>query len=177
MEAAICQKKGIALSFGFFSRNHDPEIIAGACRHSVKLIEYLYKNWDSDVNVYSINVPVVAGVEEHKTVIAQCFQNYWTTGSCFEEIDATDEDEDPQIQEMEIRERYEAPGSNEQPARHKHRHFKWAPKFDDVQKAVLESPPGNDGWALGQGYTRLFASHAYASEPSLTALQRHSTES
>ncbi|EEY22036.1 TTL domain-containing protein [Verticillium alfalfae VaMs.102] len=42
MEGAICGKKAIALSYAFFSRNHDPVIIGGAARHGVRVIEKLY---------------------------------------------------------------------------------------------------------------------------------------
>ncbi len=39
-------------------------------------------------------------------------------------------------------------------SRHKHRHFKWAPKFGDIQKSIDASPPGNDGWAIHNSFTR-----------------------
>jgi len=154
MEAAVCQKKAIALSFAFWSRDHDPELIAGACRHSVKLIEHLYKNWGSDVDLYSCNVPVVANVEHNKTVITHALQNYWTSGSSFEEVEATENDENPETREKEIRESGDDARANERPTGHRHRHFKWAPKFGDIQKSIDGSPAGNDGWAIAQGYTR-----------------------
>ena len=156
MEAAVCSKRAVALSFAFYSRDHDPELIAGACRLSVKLIEHLHKNWDEDVDLYSCNVPVVAGVEEHKVLYTHALQNYWTSGSSFQEIDATEDDEDPQIREQEIREGGEpqSAGTAGNTTIHQHRHFKWAPKFGDIQKSIEESPPGNDGWAIHQGYTR-----------------------
>ena len=154
MEAAVCQKKAIALSFAFWSRDHDPELIAGACRHSVRLIDHLYKNWGSDVDLYSMNVPVVADVENHKTVITHALRNYWTSGSSFEEVEATEDDEDPQVREQEIRESGECVGSDEKPTRQRHRHFKWSPKFGDIQKSIDASEPGNDGWAIAQRYTR-----------------------
>lgn len=154
MEAAVCQKKAIALSFAFWSRDHDPELIAGACRHSVKLIEHLYKNWGSDVDLYSCNVPVVANVEHNKTVITHALQNYWTSGSSFEEVEATEDDENPETREKEIRESGDDARANERPTGHRHRHFKWAPKFGDIQKSIDGSPAGNDGWAIAQGYTR-----------------------
>ena len=155
MEAAVCQKKAIALSFAFFSRDHKPDLIAGACRHSIKLIEYLYANWKSDVDLYSCNVPVLADVEIHKTVFTHALQNYWTSGSSFDEVEATDDNnEDPESREQEIREAGEAVVSDRQPTNHKHRHFKWAPTFGDIQKSIDASEPGNDGWAIHQGYTR-----------------------
>ena len=35
-----------------------------------------------------------------------------------------------------------------------HKHFKWAPRFTDVYKSVEQAPPGNDGWAVKEGFTR-----------------------
>jgi tubulin--tyrosine ligase len=37
--------------------------------------------------------------------------------------------------------------------RYTHKHFKWAPSFKDVYESVEASEPGNDGWAVAQGYT------------------------
>ncbi|KAL6718955.1 hypothetical protein ACLMJK_003190 [Lecanora helva] len=154
MEAAVCQKKAIALSFAFWSRDHDPNLIAGACRHSLKLIEYLYSHWDSSVDLYSVNVPIIAEVENRKVVVTHALQNYWTSGSSFQEIEAVDDDEeDPQVREQEIRENVERTGPGIRPTRQKHRHFKWAPKFTDIQKSIDASEPGNDGWAISQKYT------------------------
>ena len=156
MEAAVCRKHAIALSFAFYSRDHDPNLIAGASRHAVKVIEHLYHNWAPDVDLYSINVPLVKDIGSHKTVYTHALQNYWTSGSSFEEVVATEEDQDPDLREQEIRK-----GSTTADNRnvdtsvgHRHRHFKWAPKFGDIQKSVDASPPGNDGWAIAQGYTR-----------------------
>lgn len=154
MEAAVCRKKAVALSFAFWSRDHDSELIAGACRHSVKLIEHLYRNWGSGVDLYSCNVPVVADVEHHETVITHTLQNYWTSGSSFEEVEASEDDGNPGVREKEIRESGGGARSNEKPAGNKHRHFKWAPKFRDIQQSIDASPAGNDGWAIAQGYTR-----------------------
>lgn len=156
MEAAVCRKRAIALSFAFYSRDHDPELIAGACRLSVKLVEHLHTHWDKDADLYSCNVPIVADVETHKVVYTHALQNYWTSGSSFQEIEATEDEEDPQIGEQEIREsgESECTGTERKSTIHQHRHFKWAPKFGDIQKSIDESLPGNDGWAIHQGYTR-----------------------
>lgn len=153
MEAAVCGKRAIALSFAFYSRDHDPKLIAGASRHAVKVIEHLHNNWTKDVDLYSINVPLVADVESNKTLFTHALQNYWTSGSSFDEVPADDEEQDPASHEQEIREGVGAQDSSLSKG-HRHRHFKWAPKFDDVQKSIDASPPGNDGWAISQGYTR-----------------------
>lgn len=153
MEAAVCGKRAVALSFAFYSRDHDPKLIAGSSRHAVRVIEHLFSHWAQDVDVYSINVPLIADIESHKTIFTHALQNYWTSGSSFEEVPASEEGQDPTSHEQEIRESEDPSRSN--PAKgHRHRHFKWAPKFGDIQKSIDASPPGNDGWAISQGYTR-----------------------
>jgi 5'/3'-nucleotidase SurE len=155
LEAAVCRRKAIALSYAFFSRNHDPDIIAEASKLSVRLIEYLYANWSNDVDLYSVNVPLVEGVESRKVLWTNMLQNYWEPGSCFQEV--VDEEGDADEQEQQIREREGQPtqnGSNGEVARHTHKHFKWAPRFVDVYKSVEEAGPGNDGWAVKEGFTR-----------------------
>jgi tubulin--tyrosine ligase len=154
LEGAVCKRRAIALSYAFFSRNHDPEIIRGASQLSVKVIEYLYKNWGENVDLYSVNVPLVEGVESRKIMWTKMLQNYWGEGSCFQEVE--DEDGDADEEEQKIREREgqsNGEGGNKV-TRHKHKHFKWAPRFTDVYKSVEEAGPGNDGWVVKEGYTR-----------------------
>ena len=162
MEAAVCKRKAVALSFAFFTRNHDPVIIEAACRQSVRVIEALYKQWpgDDSVDLYSVNVPLVEGVEDHKILWTDLLQNYWRDGSCFEVVGADEAGEDPDEAEERIREEGEGAGAAEGPVarpRHRHKQFKWAPRFSDVYKSVEEAPPGNDGWAVKEGYTRYVA--------------------
>ena len=156
MEAAICRKKAIALSYAFYSRDHDPNLIAQASRHSVRLIEHLYRHWGQDVDLYNINVPLVQGVESNKTLYTYALQNYWRSGSCLSEVEPTENGEaDPDKLEVEIRHNEEAQSHPpKQVTRHRHRHFKWTPKFTDIAKSIEDSEPGNDGWAIAQGYTR-----------------------
>lgn len=166
LEAAVCRTKSIALSYAFFSRNHDPAIIDGAARHSVRVIEKLYAQWpeDKSVDLYSVNVPLIEGVGERKTLWTDMLQNYWgENGACFEEVEGSVGDEDEE--EERIREGQEAGVSGdfgsgedgkavkESQTRYPHRHFKWAPKFTDVHKSVEDSSPGNDGWAVKEGFT------------------------
>jgi tubulin---tyrosine ligase len=156
LEAAVCRRRSIALSYAFFSRNHDPEIIAGASRLSVRLIDYLYKNWGEDVDLYSVNVPLVEGVDTRKILWTNLLQNYWGHGSCFQEVEDADENADEG--EARIRETEATPqdssSNTENVTRHTHKHFKWAPRFTDVYKSVEEASPGNDGWAVKEGFTR-----------------------
>ncbi|KAI9734332.1 MAG: hypothetical protein M1834_002438 [Cirrosporium novae-zelandiae] len=155
LEGAICRKKAIAVSYAFFSRNHDPEIIAGASKLSVKLVEYLYNNWGKDVDLYSINVPLVEDVGNHKIMYADMLQNYWSAGSSFQEVEPEEGNEDPAQMEREIREEGEGTPDpdGKKNIRNSHKHFKWAPQFHDVYQSVEESTPPNDGWAVKEGYT------------------------
>ncbi|KAL1958252.1 hypothetical protein VTO42DRAFT_4760 [Malbranchea cinnamomea] len=158
MEAAVCGVKAIALSFAFSSRDHDPVVIAEATRHSVRLIEHLYKNWGQDVDLYSINVPLEPGVSSNKILYTNVLDNRWTSGSCFEAIDAESSGEGPDLQEQHLRQQGELDASQggrprESKSKYPHKHFKWAPKFADVYKSVENSAPGNDGWAVKEGMT------------------------
>lgn len=159
MEAASCRTKAIALSYAFFSRDHDCDLIAAASRLSVKLVEYLYRSWDQDVDVYSVNVPLVKGVEQHKIMYTYTLQNYWSSGSSFTEVPATEDEPSPASDEKQIRQQLPTPilKSNDQIiSGHRHKHFKFTPQFRDVYKSVEQSSPGNDGWAINQGYIRYY---------------------
>lgn len=156
MEAAVCKRRAIALSYAFFTRNHDPEIIAGASRRSVQLIEYLYKNWNADVDLYSVNVPLVEDVDSKKIMWTNMLQNYWGPGSCFQEVEAEEADADEEEQRIrKVESNPEGKTTNDDAtSRHTHKHFKWAPRFTDVYKSVEEASEGNDGWAVSKGFTR-----------------------
>ncbi|KAG9236938.1 survival protein sure-like phosphatase/nucleotidase [Amylocarpus encephaloides] len=159
LEAAVCKRKAIALSFAFFSMEipkkidsaHDPEIIAAATSLSTKLIQYLYDNWGADVDVYSVNVPLVEDVESRKIMWTNMLQNYWGHGSCFKEVE--DDEGNADEEEQKIREGEDGASEEQEVTRHTHKHFKWAPRFVDVYKSVEAAPPGNDGWAIKQFYS------------------------
>ncbi|KAJ6437787.1 Glucose oxidase [Purpureocillium lavendulum] len=163
LEAAVCGQKAVALSFAFFTRNHDPVIIESACRHSVRVIEALYQRWPADdsVDLYSVNVPLVEDVERNATMWADMLQNYWSAGSCFEEVNA-DGGGDAADEEASIREGpggeadvRDAAGASGKPSGHKHKHFKWAPRLTQLHKSVDESGPGNDGRTVKEGKTSI----------------------
>ncbi|KAK7943189.1 survival protein sure-like phosphatase/nucleotidase [Apiospora aurea] len=164
LEAAVCRKKAIAVSYAFFSRNHDPEIIEGASAHSVRVIESLYRQWPSDtsVDLYSVNVPLVEGVGKNKTLFTEMLQNYWSQGSsCFTEVEGSVGDEDEEERRIREGESHEGVAPQEISKEtengngYAHRHFKWSPRFTDVYNSVEESAPGNDGWAVKEGLTSI----------------------
>lgn len=177
MEAAVCGVKSIALSYAFFDRNHDASIISGASELSAKLIQYLFDNWDSNTHLYTVNVPLVEKVGDRKILWTNMLQNKWSSNSCFQVVEVPSEaDDTPSDIETQIRKQEEKLGKKElrsnseilrdgggasgadtptgQPhMRYTHKHFKWAPRFKDVYDSVEQSEPGNDGWAVAQGYT------------------------
>ncbi|KAK3945569.1 tubulin-tyrosine ligase [Diplogelasinospora grovesii] len=164
LEAAVCKRRAIALSYAFFTRNHDRDIIAAASRQSVRVIEALWKAWpgDGSVDLYSVNVPLLENLEHGKALYANMLQNYWGPGSCFTEIEGSTDGEE---EEERIREEGEtaaaaaaggngeSEGGNGKGGCHQHKHFKWSPRFTDVYKSVDDAPPGNDGWAVQHGHT------------------------
>ncbi|KAK4119313.1 sure-like protein [Parathielavia appendiculata] len=164
LEAAVCRHRAIALSYAFFSRNHDTVIIGKASRRSVSVIEALVREWprDGSVDLYSVNVPLLENLEEGKVLYTGMLQNYWGLGSCFTEVDGSvdgEEEDEERIRKEEgaAEEAGEGGGSDgdaqSKPACHTHKHFKWSPRFTDVYQSVDEAPPGNDGWAVKEGHT------------------------
>ena len=190
MEAAVCGVRAIALSYAFFDRNHDPDIIAAASRTSVRIVENLHKRWDPSVQLYSINVPLVPHVESTKVLYTHMLQNSWMSGSCFTEVEVPEEnDYGPEEREMEIRRAESMGGDTDRGIeaargavnghtgngadvqghgegnsgsnghlRYTHKHFKWSPKFKDVYDSVEKAAPGNDGWAVKEGFIRYVSS-------------------
>lgn len=174
LEAAVCGVRAVALSYAFFDRNHDHEIIAAASRRSVKIVEHLMQDWGQDVHLYSVNVPLVKNVEGTKVLWTRMLQNQWRSGSSFQVVEVPEEeDRGPVEEEAAIREGEKEggdlteetgrasggfDGTNDRETtshpRYTHKHFKWAPSFKDVHDSVTRSEPGNDGWAVGEGYVR-----------------------
>ena len=164
LEAAVCSKKSIGLSFAFFSTKSDLAVVEAACRHSVRVIEALYKQWPTDgsADLYSVNVPLLEGVEERKTLWADILQNYWTGESCcFQAVE--DSAADPAEEEAHIRagphgETGNAQASNgsqnENGKPRRAKQFKWSPHLADLINDVKKADPTSDGRVIADGNTR-----------------------
>ncbi|KAI1275520.1 survival protein sure-like phosphatase/nucleotidase [Xylaria sp. FL0933] len=172
MEAAVCRRRAIALSYAHFKDRQDPKdpsIIAEATRHSVRVIEALAAQWPTDgsVDLYTVNVALLPGLEGRRTIFTPMLQNYWGDGgTCFTEVEGSvgDEDEEEErIRGSETSAKSQA-ANGAQPEDSDsedsgdsqgliHRHFKWKPRFEDVYRSVEEAPPGNDGWVVKEGHT------------------------
>lgn len=148
LEAAVCGKKAIALSFAFYNRNHDPVVIKGASLMGVKVVEHLAANWTEGVDFYSVNVPLLEGIEreETKVLYTNVLRNNWDTGSSFEEVEA-EEVLSPEETEAEIREgAHGERDGGEKRAVYTHKKFKWAPKLDGAFASVERVCLVLDGW-------------------------------
>lgn len=183
LEAAVCGHRAIALSFAFSSRNHDDEIIAETCRHSVRVCEYLAAdaggNFWGEGRLYTINTPVVAGVASKPTIWTRMLQNSWKRGACFQEIASSSEDRtfsdaahdanaaaEEQMTRVQTEEGGKPPQADERGSGQQKdswertRHFKWAPRFTDVFDSVEAAGPGTDGWSVKVGETSVTGIYA-----------------
>lgn len=163
LESAVCGYRAIALSFAFFERNTAADIVDEACKHSVRVCEWVAKNaeWGGG-RLYSVNTPLKKGVSDARIVWTKMLQNEWKKGACFEELPPNSVP-DPGEAEARLRRQESSEGANSGTAtpstndQWKHRHFKWAPRFTDVYDSVLKAGPGSDGWAVKEGETSITA--------------------
>jgi tubulin--tyrosine ligase len=93
LEGAVCGARSIALSYAFFKREHETDIISAASRTAVRIVEGLAKNWDPSVQLYSVNIPLNSNVETTKVLWTHMLQNQWSSGSCFTEIEVPQEED------------------------------------------------------------------------------------
>ena len=160
LEAAVCRVRAVALSYAFFNRNHDTGIIAKATTRAVRVVEALVREWPADgsVDLYSVNVPLLEGLEGGRVLYTPMLQNYWGPGSCFTEVDGSVDGEEEEEERIRAGEGLDGEEDGEvgecDMACHTHKHFKWTPRFTDVYQSVEDAPPGNDGWAVKEGHTR-----------------------
>lgn len=150
MEAALNGKKTISVSYGFESRQHNPAHIAMASKIAAKLCKYLYENWDSRVQVYTVNIPLQDSLNENtKIVFTDILNNQWNSVFVpWDEYEARkqrgeyDTDKHPDLA---------SDGGNRD---ERLVQFKWKPDFPTAEKTFAASPPGTDAWALREGMIR-----------------------
>lgn len=140
LEGALTGKKSIGLSFLFDDRAVDPEILPKASKIAVKLIKYLYENWDSNTDLYSLNIPLRKDLSDTtKIIYAPILENRW--GTIFrkevsnKKIDSTTDIVDQSVLDEEIS-------------------YKWDPNFNSSHKSVEESHGINDGKVVLLGNIR-----------------------
>lgn len=133
MEAALCGKKAISLSFAFGDHRepgsdglHSAELITTASRICIDLIDSLVREWQEGVEVLHINVPALQSGKRHEVVWTTAARSSLSSSSIFKPLSQ----EDTPIST-----------SGSLPA------FKWAPTFTDVKQSLEEGRPGTDTWA------------------------------
>ena len=152
LEAALCRKKAIAISFASKDQQSS-EVIAAAARISVRLIEKLCRKWGQGVELYNINVPMMANVEACKILYTQALPSSWISGSLYQEtttnglINALSKGTVNAGSD-------EQQGSLKAPLASECKYFEWAPQLSDISRCVEESPPGTDAWAVSNGSIR-----------------------
>ncbi|WYZ42564.1 hypothetical protein EsH8_VI_000263 [Colletotrichum jinshuiense] len=128
MEAAQCGRKAVALSFG--SKEAQPDqVIRAACDRAVALIGDLARDWHPDVEVYSVNIPMVTDIAHRPVRLTTTAHGRWATGGLFAPLPA-----DPEKQALS----------------HTYQ-FRWAPQLADIKRQAEESPEGEDLWASLNG--------------------------
>ncbi|CCH45978.1 hypothetical protein BN7_5565 [Wickerhamomyces ciferrii] len=143
MEGALTGIKSIGLSYAFETRDLNVEITTEAAKISVELIKYLYDNWNNQVDLYTINIPLIQSLKfgETKIEFASILPNKW--GSIFKPLEQEQESEgDKDIIDESSNQKIQ---------------FKWSPNFNTVHETVLESQKKNehnDGIVLLNGGIR-----------------------
>ncbi|KAK1623635.1 survival protein sure-like phosphatase/nucleotidase [Colletotrichum phormii] len=102
----------------------------------------LREDWHPEVEVYSVNVPMVADVGEAPVRVTRTAEGRWVTGGLFvpvldESAAAAAAAADPEKMAMSASSRtYQ---------------FRWAPQLGDIRRQAEESPEGEDLWASRNG--------------------------
>lgn len=164
LEAATCGKRGIALSFGS-KEAQPPQVIAAASRLSTRVIEHLYRNWSSEVELYNLNVPMREDVESQPVRYSSALRNEWTKGSLYAEVQMKNDDmphpiDEARYHQVTVNQPLSPPTpplasistKTKQPTRI--RHFQWSTELSDIKRSLAESPQGTDARAVLDGYTR-----------------------
>ncbi|RMX88941.1 hypothetical protein D0869_01263, partial [Hortaea werneckii] len=166
LEASVCGYRAIALSFAFFDRRNLPDVVGESCQQALRVCSWLSENaaW-GDGRLYTVNVPLLKGCTEAKTVWTRMLQNEWKQGACFQELPAASAVDDASTEEAKLRKQETKNESGTstpatESSKWPRRHFKWAPRFTDVYEAVQRAGPGSDGWAVKEGQTSISAIRA-----------------
>lgn len=131
MEAVISGgKRAIALSWAYFDgvKHVSEEMMVAASAKSCEVIDALWRQWDADTELYSVNVPLVKSLgPDTKAVFAPILQTTWC--SVYENGHDVDAHADADAGGQGIT-------------------FKWSPDFKKQRDAIFASEGMNDGRAI-----------------------------
>ncbi len=164
MEAALCRKKAIALSFAFKKSEQNSDVVIEATsKVAVKVIESLYSRWDNRVELYNVNLPPLYGAASPAAVYTSVLRNHWTSPSFYISLDNSRETTEPataggvailsdRVSKTNAQGDTSVAGVDS--VNYGKRKFKWAPQKSDVLRSMVEATSGTDGWAIQQGFIR-----------------------
>ncbi|KAF7157221.1 hypothetical protein CNMCM6106_002466 [Aspergillus hiratsukae] len=171
LEAAICGKRGIAISFG--SKDEQPiEVIRAAARLAVRVVNHLYQNWDERVELYNLNVPMRADVETRPVRYTRTLPYYWSKGCLYAEVSQSQANghstpaltngasnlSDEKAAELcngngSATKAVNGFGGSHSHSHLKKRNFAWSAELSEMKKALQASEEGTDAHTVLNGST------------------------
>jgi len=169
LEAVLCGKRGIAISFG--SKDPQPaDIIEAAARLAVRTVDHLWRNWDERVELYNINVPMRIDVETRPVLYTRTLPYYWSRGCLYTEagteakskmVNGTRTNGVNGVSEDHCNGTHvngvngvDGLNGHAEHAKRKERHFKWSADLSDMKKRLQQSEEGTDAHTVLSGSTR-----------------------
>ncbi|SCU93415.1 LAFA_0F16292g1_1 [Lachancea sp. 'fantastica'] len=142
MEAVISGGvRSVALSWAYFDgvKYVEDHILQNASEQSCRVIEHLLGNWNSDTQLYNVNVPLLESLStKTKAIYTHILENQWCSvySEGFDADTGQVEEQAPDIQ-----------------SGNKGITFIWQPNFQKQREAIFKSPPDskNDGRTIEAG--------------------------
>lgn len=145
LEGAGAGVKGIAVSYAFWDRECEDEWVEAAARITVDLATYLYNNWDTGVDLYTINIPLCTELLEGKCKILKTTIHQAQHSCLFQETAVKT------MNEQKLRSA-EASNMNTRVGDEAHigaKVYEFRPRFQDLSQTI-DSDEGrlSDTWAI-----------------------------
>ncbi|KXN90003.1 putative tubulin--tyrosine ligase PBY1 [Leucoagaricus sp. SymC.cos] len=178
LSSSLSKIRSIALSYGTVAYPTPTSYHAPAHRLGCRVIEHLWHNWgedqyglrDGEVDLYSINIPLIEGLLSQEG-LKVCWTNIWrnTYGRLFKNVSAEQSPEQAQSDVVITSgEKGEAKTTavGPSPTEAGNLLFKWAPEMKSLITPTLSDlPVGSDGWAIYHGYVSVTPLRASFGEP------------
>ncbi|KAF7592776.1 hypothetical protein BBP40_012534 [Aspergillus hancockii] len=148
LEAATCNKRAIAISFGSKDPQTD-EVICAASRLAVKVVNYLTEHWDARVELYNLNVPMRADVESRPVEWTRTLPYYWNRGCMYSEASGN-----------KVNGHADKAVNGTSGSLLKETDFTWAAELSEMKKSLQASPAGTDAHTVLNGNTSVTALRA-----------------
>ncbi|CEP63842.1 putative tubulin tyrosine ligase LALA0_S09e03730g [Lachancea lanzarotensis] len=142
MEAVISSGvRSVALSWAYFDgvKYVEDHILKSASEQSCRVIEHLIGNWNTDTQLYNVNVPLLDSLSSKtKAIYTHILENQWCSVYSAG-FDADTGQAKEQISDVE--------------SGNKGITFTWQPNFQKQREAIFQSPPDskNDGRTIEAG--------------------------